>query len=141
MPFFKTTYNIIKAPSEKDELFESKWFESNKLVLPPGGPDDVKGHWDYNREMTIDDVDIWEQLYFESGGGGIYAAWLPYAEFYMIIPRGFYWRYDRSNIGIETYYGPMASQKVYERSLNLGMQIPINQVWVNDDELWLHKTS
>jgi hypothetical protein len=41
--------------------------------------------WDYSREMTIDDVSLWEQLYYKPGSIGIYVSWSPFAEFYMIV--------------------------------------------------------
>ena len=76
MPFFKTTYNILVRPGE-DELFDPNWMNSDKMILPP------KKDWDYSRELQIEDIHIWEVLYEASGGIGIYAAWDPFAEFYM----------------------------------------------------------
>jgi len=134
MPFFKSTYNILKTPWE-DEVFEPKWFESNKLILPPGGPDDPKHKWDYKRPMVIEDVDIWEQIYYQGGGLGLYAAWCPYAEFYMITHHLVLYKKN----AVETYYGPGAEEEAYKRALQLGMPIRKNQVWVEDDELWLHQ--
>jgi hypothetical protein len=136
MPFFKSTYNILVTPWE-DEVFESKWHDSNKLILPPGGPDDKSSLWDYNREMTIEDVDIWEVIYEESGGKGVYASWKPWAEFYMIttgwIPNTY-----NSRI-IEVYYGPEAQTDAYKRTKQLGWPIGLNSVWVENDELWLYE--
>jgi hypothetical protein len=140
MPIFKTTFNIFKRP-DQDELFDPNWMNSDKLKLPPGGQDDPKAAWDYNREMTIDDVDIWEVLYEASGGIGVYAAWMPYAEFYMITtgwrPREI-WQYVNDKI-VETYYGPMAENNMYQRACQLGIPLPVHQKWVDPEDMWLYQ--
>jgi len=138
MPQFKSTYNILKKVDE-DEVFESRWMDSDDVVLPP------KIDWDYKREMTIEDVDIWEVLHVQGGSIGVYAAWLPYAEFYMITT-GPDWKNDPAEINgyqyvhknIETFYGPDAQKKVYARAKEIGINLPVYKNWVNDDEMWLH---
>ena len=113
--------------------------DSDKLVLPP------KVDWDYNREMIVEDVDLWEVLYEASGGIGVYAAWLPYAEFYMITT-GLDFRnaaryvneipyYDRQ---IETFYGPGAQEKLIKRTRELGISLSIHQSWVEPGDMWLY---
>jgi len=139
MPIFKSTYNILKKPDD-DEVYDPNWMDSDKLILPP------KIEWDYSRALTIEDIDIWEVLYEASGGLGVYASWLPYAEFYMITvginyqgaPRiidGFsYW--DRIP---ETYYGPTAQKQVYQRCKQLNIQLPIFQHWIDDDKMHIYQ--
>lgn len=129
MPFFKSTYNILIKPDE-DEVFNPNWFDTPYVQLPPSRP------WDYKRDMTIEDVDIWEQVYFQGGGLGLYAAWSPYAEFYLITHQGFMYKPN----SIETYYGPLASKKAGKRAVELGMPINFNKIWVDDSELWLYKS-
>jgi len=134
MPFFKTTHNILTAVDE-DELFNPNWMDSDKLILPP------KKDWDYNREMQIEDVNVWEVLYQASGGIGVYAAWDPFAEFYMLTT-GWLPRKEHQTINdkiIETYYGPKAQNQVYNRAKELGIPLKINSVWVDEDKLWLYK--
>jgi hypothetical protein len=135
MPIFKSTYNILKKPDE-DEVFNPNWMDSDTLILPS------HKEWDYGRDMTIDDVDIWEVLYEQGGGIGVYASWLPYAEFYMITIG---WRPLR--IGqitndriIETYYGAGANEQVRQRAAELGIFLPSNPVWVDPEEMWLYQT-
>lgn len=129
MPIFKTTYNILKSP-DTDELFDPNWMDSDKLILPP------KEDWDYKREMTIEDVDIWEQIYFSSGGTGLYAAWSPYAEFYLII-NNVYYNPSCPN-SIETFYGKRAGERAYKRGIELGMHLSLNKKWVDSSEMWLY---
>ena len=128
MPFFKSTYNILKAPWE-DEVFDSNWMDSNTLVLPPTKV------WDYKRELQIEDIQIWEQLYYQGGGLGLYAAWEPYAEFYMITKHNFSIIPD----GIETYYGKGAQKKVQKRIKELKIPIQLTEVWVEPEDMWMYK--
>lgn len=128
MPFFKTTKNILQTPWE-DELWDDNWMDSDKLQLPP------KVNWDYSRELKIEDIDIWEVIYQQGGGTGVYAAWSPYAEFYMITLHGLNTIPDR----IETYYGIGVSEKVIKRCEELKIPIIINQIWVEPEDMWLYK--
>ena len=96
--------------------------------------------------MQIEDVDIWEQLYYDTGGIGVYVSWAPYAEFYLLttgqkantapkIINGIpYW--DRN---IETFYGPGAQYRVIARTKQLGITLTMHQTWVEDNELWLYR--
>jgi hypothetical protein len=130
MPFFKSTYNILQTPWE-DEVFDPKWMESDKLILPKFKK------WDYNKELHIEDVNIWEVL-FESGGGiGVYAAWDPFAEFYMLTYKPVW---HQPKIEIETYYGQGAQQRIQKRIKELGFPIPLKEVWVEDEDMWLYQT-
>ena len=59
---WKSTANIFL---DFGEVFESKWMDSNKIETPP------HPEWDYSSELQIDDVDIWEVIYEQGGGGGV----------------------------------------------------------------------
>ena len=141
MPQFKTTYNILKVADE-DEAFNKYWFESDRLRLPE------KTHWDYKRDLYVEDVDYWEVLRESSGGIGFYAAWNPYAEFYMIttgfdIKNGPIWRDKNSPIPywdktFETFYGPGAEYHAVTRAKDFGIHLSSSKIWVNPDDMWLH---
>jgi hypothetical protein len=146
MPIFKSTYNILLKP-DGDELYDRNWMDRNKAVFPPGGPDDSMAKWDYNREMTIDDVDVWEVIFEGGGGWGVYASWCPFAEFYMIttgldfqntpkIIDGFIYHHRK----FETYYGPGSQQKVVERMKQFQIPFQFNSIWVEQDDMWLHQS-
>jgi hypothetical protein len=138
MPQFKTTYNILTR-TDKDELWNQNWMDSDKVILPP------KTDWDYKREMTVEDVDIWEVMSIGQGGVGVYAAWQPYAEFYLVIT-GFDTRnapriIDGVSVDskkIETYYGQGAQRKVYKRAKELGINLAVYKTWVPDDNAWIY---
>lgn len=121
---FKSTANIFK---DFGEVFESKWMDSNKIEVPPH-PD-----WDYSRELQIDDIDIWEVIYEQGGGMGVYAAWCPNAEFYLV--RTGWWNAPND---IETYYGAGANAKVQARMKELGIPFVTHEVWVEPEEMWLY---
>jgi hypothetical protein len=123
MPQFRTTKNIFVDPWN-DELFDPNWMDSNTPIVPP------KINWDYQRQIRIEDVDIWEVIYFQGGNKGLYAAWSPYAEFYLI---------TNGLQNIETFYGKKAGFRAYKRAIELGMPIPVNKVWVDEKDMWLYK--
>jgi len=118
MPFFKSNKNIF---TDHGEYFESKWMESDNIFLPP------TTDWSYDRELQIDDIDLWEVIHEQNFG--IYAAWNPRAEFYMIMP--FHWMIDRG-YHIETFYGLDAGLRTQKRAKELGMILPLHNYWVDD---------
>ena len=132
---FKSTNTLFGI----DEYFDPKWHnDPDRLVLPPGGPDDIKNHWDYSRELKLEDIDIWEIIYEESGWKGVYAAWLPYAEFYII--RLGYHEAQKGNAW-ETYYGPGAQYQVMKKMKQLRWECGVTPKWVEEDQLWLYNES
>lgn len=123
MPFFRTTDGIFKT---FEEHFDPNWMDSDKIITP-----ETK-EWDYKRELTVEDVDLWEVII--EHGWKVYAAWSPYAEFYLIVPP--YWI---KNTDIETYYGAGASKKVIKRLKELGIPYRVNTVWVKEENAWLYQ--
>lgn len=135
MPQFKTTYNILTKYDE-DELFNENWMDSDKLILP------LNTRWDYKKEMQIEDVNIWEVIYQGSNGLGVYAAYDPYAEFYMIttglskysrIFNGF----NYSGREIETFYGKNAESRAVLKMKELNIPISLQPRWVDNEEMYL----
>lgn len=57
--------------------------------------------WNYDQPIEIDKIKIWEQLYHEPGNLGLFVAWSPYIECYILV---FYPFLDSKN-GIQLYYG------------------------------------
>lgn len=127
MPIFKSTANIF---TDFGEVFDPNWMDSDKLILPP------KTNWDYAREMQIEDVDIWELIEERGGAHGVYAAWSPYAEFYMVRVGN---QKEAAGYGVETYYGPGAGKAVYKRMQELGYHKALNKLWVEPEDMWLYK--
>jgi hypothetical protein len=145
MPQFRTTYNILKT-SDENEAFNPNWMDSDTVVLPP------KVNWDYSRDLHVEDIDYWEVLYESSGGIGFYAAWLPYAEYFLLttgvdVKNGPQFR-DRNlktahiphwDKTFETFYGPNAEIHAVKRARDFGVLLNSSLVWVDDSEMWLHQ--
>lgn len=88
-------------------------------------------YWDYSREPNIEDVDLWEVIYERGGGVGVYGAFIPYCEYYMICLG---WNIQDSAYKFETFYGKNAMRHVYSRCKELSIPININQYWVDNEE-------
>jgi hypothetical protein len=124
---FKTTEQILNSPWEDIEpLIKNQTLSWDKL--PP------QIYWDYNKDLTIDDIKLWETIYYDGGGIGIYAAWSPDAEFYVIVHN----LYANLPNGYKTFYGAGAGNQVKQQALEYGIDLEINKVWVEKDQLWLH---
>lgn len=121
MPVYKTTEEILKFPWKDKELTQPL-----NLRKP--------GNWHYNSELKINDVVLWEEIYYQPGNIGIYAAWSPYAEYYMIT----YNLFLNSKYGVETFYADNACKQVWERVKKFGIDLPTNLVWVEQEDMWLH---
>ena len=121
MPFWRTTANIF---TDLGEHFDENWMDRNSLVTPE------KRDWDYMREMTIEDVNIWEEIKFNPQGIGLWASWDPYAEFYMITD---------GKGAIETYYGQGAQAQVQKRMKDLNAPVILYTHWVEPEDMWLHQ--
>lgn len=124
---FKSTKDIFN-PSIKIEGFNENWMDSAKLVLP------LQKFWDYKKEMTIEDVDLWEVIYESGGWRSVYAAWSPYAEFYLVIDG---WNNLTKSPNVETFYGKLAGAKVAKKMKEMNIIFAVNKIWVDEDEMWL----
>ncbi len=127
---FKTTSQIFKFDGD---IFDENWLDKPWIELPPNPK------WDYSRELKIEDIDIWEVIYETGGAIGVYAAWCPYAEFYLIrkgweaIERG-------GGYDIEIIQGPAAAEKIQIRMKELNIPFVKNDIWVEPEDLWLYKS-
>jgi hypothetical protein len=130
---FKTNKNIFV---DLQEFFNENWMDTDVAYVPPS-----LGKWDYSREMTIDDVDLWEVIYEQGGGVGVFAAYSPMAEFYMIRTGGVdknLQSHGQNYHGIELFYGRNALRRTVKRMDELGIPYPKNQIWVDNDDIWLY---
>ena len=124
MPIFKTTSEIVDTPWQDPEVT----LVPNTIV-----PETIE--WHGIRDMGIDDVEIWEELYYQGGNIGIYAAHKPLAEFYMIT----YNLYIDTPLGIKTYYGPTARRALTDRAKELGVDLEQTTIWVDELNAWMYE--
>jgi hypothetical protein len=122
---FKSADNVFGV----SEYFDINWIDNSKIMFPP------KTDWDYSRELKIEDIDVWEILY-ESTDISVFAAWSPYAEFYLIRPG-----YALYNCGMveEVYYGVGAQSKLIERMKELNIPYSLQTAWVDPEDMWLYQ--
>jgi hypothetical protein len=125
MPLYRTNKDIFKDYSE--EVFDNRFTSSEKLYVPK------TGKWDYKRELKVEDIEIWEAIYEDSWGLGIYAAYEPYAEFYMIK----YTDFSGAKI-FDVYYGAGSQNKIVQFMIERNIPFDLHDVWVNSDEAWLY---
>lgn len=123
MPRFKTTNDILHLTTE---YFDENWMDSDKLILPESK------QWDYKREMNIEDVDLWEVIYEGGSAVGVYGAYSPYAEFY-IIRSGIFT--EKHFPEIITFYGVGAQRELTKELDARGIPYAKYKVWVENEEV------
>ena len=121
---FRTTSGIFNTTLGKEIYFNDNWMDSDIIITPP------KTNWSYSRELTIEDIDLWE-IIWESSFAGVYAAWSPYAEFYLITT-------PFEEQPIEVYYGSGAQEKVQKKLNELGAGVATYSIWVEPEDMWLY---
>lgn len=114
MPIFKTTNDILNNPWANDADFCVD-------ELP------IKEEWIVDTPATFDDIQVWEQIYNQPGNIGVYAAWSPYVEIYIIV----YNLFVKSPYGIEVFLGANASEQIIEKMQELDVDLTTNYVWIN----------
>lgn len=122
-----TTKNIFNKL--EDYIEDGSLPLSNPSIL-------LKTSWDYKNPIKIEDVDLWEIIYENGEGLGIYASYIPYIEFYMIKVG---WLLEAKGYGVETYYGPGSQKEVIKRAKELEIPLNINKKWVEPDDMWLYE--
>lgn len=130
IPIFKTTKNILNSSSD-GEFFNENWMDHDQLVIP------INKKWKYERNLNIEDIDLWEVIYESSLGFKIYAAYDPYAEFYLTLSKEKDFL-GKDDIVVRTFEGINASKKVYEFAKSKGIKIGLNKIWVDPEEMWLY---
>ena len=79
MSRWKTTEQIINLHKD-GEVFDENWMNYDSIFqyMPEPTP------WVEARPPRVDEVDIWEVITEMSGPVGVYAAWQPHAELYIV---------------------------------------------------------
>lgn len=112
---FKTTQEILNNPWDCQQ-------RETTVHLPP------KILWDREKEVTIDDVELWEQIYYQPGNVGIYAAWTPFVELYIFV----YDLFAAEKRTIEVYN---SSAEVFKKAQRIGVDLSTHRIWVSEEEL------
>jgi hypothetical protein len=107
MPRFKTKYNVFE---NNDELYSEAIAKENGIYIPE------TWDWENNSQIAVEDVIIWECLFEQSGLSGIYAAWAPYEEFYIVTDR---------RVVVKEFFGASAKELVDEYCVAKGIPAPV----------------
>ena len=78
-----------------------------------------------NEELSFDDVELWEELYYSPGTIGVYASWKPYSEFYIISHN----LHLQKNY-IEIFNDENAIENVIQRCKNYGIDLDVSTKYV-----------
>jgi hypothetical protein len=114
MTIFKSTQQVLLT------TFDSMSTEGHSgKTIPPA--------WRSERPIEFDDIVTWEQIYGKNGLG-VYAAWSPYAEFYIIVHAPFL----NSSFGIEQFRGDNSLKLLLNRLGELEIELPVRQYWKNN---------
>ena len=127
MPFYKTTKNIFV---DYDEHFDQNWMDQNSVYIPPNRK------WDYKEELKLEHIDLWEVIW--ESDFSVYAAYDPYAEFYLLKYPLRFMEEKPELPPYETFYGKLAQQRLMNHLSQWNIELPINKLWVEDNELWLY---
>ena len=71
--------------------------------------------WDGNRPIRFEDVDLWEVITEMSGPIGVYAAYQPYAEYYIVTRHWKVW---------QEFEGYMANERLEQFLINNNIPYP-----------------
>jgi len=76
--------------------------------------------WKLTHLPDIKDINVWEEIYYSPGVIGIYAAWDPYYEFFILD-----FPFLHSNIRFKKFYGPDASTDIINAAKKYGINLPL----------------
>jgi len=79
MPRWKVTEQILNL-SKDGEFFDENWMNYDRIWQY--APEPIP--WKENRPIRFEDVDLWEVISEASGPVGVYASYVPYAEYYVV---------------------------------------------------------
>lgn len=109
---FKTTNHILCSDyGQMRPLYDNYQHGINEI--PP------TYNWNGKSALNFDNVDIWEVILEKSNGLGIYAAWCPYDELYVVVERG---------VVIAEFYGIFANEALEEYLIQKNIQYPKQKI-------------
>lgn len=130
---FKDSFSIFKTT---DEVKKSTWETFNFIVGQAPAPTTLpdRQYYFHRNDLTFSNVKTWELLYYEPGSLGIYGAWNPYAEFFIIVHNLFV---DVPG-GIEVFSGEHSMRNLFNRAKELGILLPTGRIWVEEENKHLY---
>lgn len=105
-----------------EQILSNSWNESKNEVFPSRTP----ARWLETTALELDDIKLWEQLFYQPGLIGVYVSWEPYEEFYIIVHL-----LHLDKRFIEIFYGIDAVDCVLDRCKNFNIILPSNEVFID----------
>ncbi len=112
---------MVKLRTLKSILL-SVWSDQENLTFDQGL---VPVLWNSPRLAVKEEIDLWEQIYFCPATVGLYAAYQPYTDLYLIV----YNLFDIRNI-IE-FHGENSVPEIIDIFNTYGISLPTRQVYTN----------
>jgi len=124
MPRWKTTENIL-VPQKDGEYFIEDWmnYDSLSQYLPPSPI------WLENRPIKFEDVDLWEVIVEWTGLSGVYAAWAPYAHYFIVTDE---WKI------IDEFWGIQGELKLQQYLKSINIPFSLSKIWVDEENVQLY---
>ena len=110
MTIFKTSQEIL-----------SRWQDSLGTTVRP-----KKYEWLETCDPKPCDIKFWEEIYCEAGNLGVYAAYSPFVEMYLIV----HLTVLEHKFSQELFYGPAAEHEIIERCKDLGIVLPTRTICI-----------
>ena len=101
-----------------EDIFQSIWEIKNPFISV-----DSPNDWDYTQNPKISDIRYWEIVHFIPGSIGVYAAYDPYIEYYMI--------YHNLLKTYELFYGYNAGLECKQKLKKYDILLDLNVSWSN----------
>jgi hypothetical protein len=102
-----------------EQILSNSWNETKNEVFPMRTP----AKWLESKTLELDDIKLWEEIFYQPGLIGVYASWDPYEEFYIIVHN----LHLHHNF-FETFVGASASNLVVERCKLFGIELSYNEI-------------
>jgi hypothetical protein len=122
MPRWKSTEQVLNL-SKDGEVFDENWmnYDSIYQYLP------LNPLWNENRLIRFEDVEIWEVIAEWTGLSGIYAAWSPYAHYFIII--------DNWTV-IAEFWGIEGEKQLHQYMIKNNIPFSLNKIWIEEDNFF-----
>jgi hypothetical protein len=105
-----------------EEILSDPWnLKSDDVNTLP-----ARREWQYKSALKFEQVVLWEEIYNQPGNISVYAAWDPYAEFYIIV----YNLFSNTPSGIQQFYGIDAVKMLQEKLKTFNITLPTDRIWV-----------
>jgi hypothetical protein len=77
---------------------------------------------------NINNVKLWEQIFYKKNYAGIYAAWSPYVEFYILV----YEPLIGTEYSYETFFGANKNKELISKAKRLNIDLKEQFMWVDN---------